>query len=793
MNKHYAALELDKILTMLAAEATCREAADLALQLEPSQEAGEVQRLLDQTEDAFQLLARFGAPSFSGLKNVTNPVSRAAAGGLLNTRELLDIGGTLRCIRSLYEWRSHSSGCKSGLDLFFEALLPNKYLETKIHEIILSEEEISDKASDALFDIRRKMKAAAQRVREQLDKMIRSSHYKNALQEPIVTQRNGRFVVPVKNEFRSEVPGLVHDSSSSGATVFIEPISVVEANNDIRVLQNHEREEIERILYELSAEAGSFSDSIISSFHGAVQLNLIFAKAHLAYKMKAAKPILNKDGIVELKNARHPLLNPAAVVPTNIILGSSFDTLMITGPNTGGKTVTIKTLGLFTLMAMCGLLLPVSDQSKVSVFRHILVDVGDEQSIEQNLSTFSAHMTNIIAIMEQADPQSLVLIDELGAGTDPIEGAALATAILEQLRGQGAKIAATTHYAELKAYALQTPGVVNGCCEFDVKTLKPTYRLLIGVPGRSNAFAISERLGMGSAVVERARQLVSEENKSFEQVVAQLEESRQSLEGERGEAQRLMEQAKQIDQAARAEKDTVSREKERELERAKGEARRIIDAARRQSEELMRELDRIRKEAASMASADAARTAKSQIKARLNRFDDLVDPLQQAEIEDEAYVLPRPLKVGDIVFIKSLGSEGEVAALPDKNGNVQISSGAIKTRVPLEMLRLTNKKKEQPKGRSIRAAHTTSRANTQVALNCDLRGKTVEEALLDVDLFLDHAVMSGLGEVTVIHGKGTGALRKAIQEHLRHHRSVKTFRLGVYGEGENGVTVVTLK
>lgn len=794
MNKHYAALELGKILSMLAAQTTCEEAAELALSLTPTTDEREVNLLLGQTEDAFQLLAQFGAPSFSGLKNVNNAVKRAAAGGLLNTRELLRIAGCLRCIRSLWEWRSHSSGTKGSLDFYFEGLLPNKYLETKINNVIISEEEISDKASDELFEIRRKMKSASLRVREQLDKMIRSPQYKTALQEPIITQRNGRFVVPVKNECRGEVPGLVHDSSASGATVFVEPMGVVEANNDIRVLQSREREEIERILYELSAEAGSFADSIISSFDSAVRLNLVFAKAHLAYKMKASKPEVNHNGVVDLKNARHPLLNQDKVVPTHIMLGETYDTLVITGPNTGGKTVTLKTLGLFTLMTMCGLLIPVSDQSKISIFEKVLVDVGDEQSIEQNLSTFSAHMTNIISIMEEADSQSLILIDELGAGTDPIEGAALAMAILEELRRKGAKIAATTHYAELKAYALQTQGVVNGCCEFDVKTLQPTYRLLIGVPGRSNAFAISERLGMSSAVVARAGQLVSEENKSFEQVVARLEESRQSLEGERAQAHQLMAEAQAESAKAQAIKEAVTREKERELERAHGEAKRVIDAARRQAEELSRELDKIRKETANMASADMARRAKSELKSRLNRMEELIHPLTEEEIEDETYVLPRPLKVGDIVYIKSLGSEGEVMAPPDKNGNVEISSGPIKTRVSVDLLRLTNKKRENnTKSRRPIAAHTTSRANTAVAQNCDLRGKTVEEALLDLDLFIDHAVMSALGEVTIIHGKGTGALRKAVQEHLRHHKSVKGFRLGVYGEGENGVTVVTLK
>lgn len=790
MNKHYLALELDKILVKLGEQTTCEQAKELALSLTPSTDVGEVNMMLEQTEDAFMLLARFGAPSFSGLKDCSNALRRAEAGGLLNTRELLNIASTLRCIRSLYEWRSHCSGLKSNLTMFFDSLTPNKYLENKITNAIISEDEISDNASEELADIRKQMKAAAFKVREQLDKMIRSQHYQKALQEPIVTMRNGRFVVPVKSECRAEIPGLVHDSSSSGATVFVEPIAVVEANNRIRVLESKEREEIERILYELSVEAGEFADSIVSSFESAVRLNLIFAKAHLAYKMKASRPQLNTQGVIELHKARHPLLDPLKVVATDISLGKDFDTLVITGPNTGGKTVSIKTIGLLTLMTMCGLMIPVSDESKISVFSKVLVDVGDEQSIEQNLSTFSSHMTNIISIMESADEQSLVLIDELGAGTDPVEGAALAMSILENIRSKGAKIASTTHYAELKEYALKTKGVVNGSCEFDVKTLRPTYRLLIGVPGRSNAFAISERLGMDKYVVDRARELVSDESRSFEDVVEKLEESRQNLENEREQAHELYVKAQQIREKAEKEMQETEALKEREIENARTQARRIIETARRQSTELIEELDRIRKE--QRKTAEFAGKAKSSIKAKLNRFDDLVNPITQEEIDDENYVLPRALKIGDIVFVKTLGSEGEVVSLPDKNGNVEIASGIIKTRVKIDALRLTNKKKDKPKAtRTLRSE--TSRATAKVSSSCDLRGKTVEEGLMDLDMFIDHAVMNGLGEITIIHGKGTGALRKAVQDHLRHHKSIKTFRLGVFGEGENGVTIATLK
>ena len=538
MERHFKALELDKILHLLAEETSCDAAAELAQNLRPSTSLSQVKRLLTETDEAHTMMARFGAPSFGGLKDVSNSLRRAEAGGTLNMTELLRIATVLRTLRGIVDWRSKSEGVKSILDDRFDAIMPNKYLEDRINHAILSEEEMADNASPQLATIRRKIRSASSRAREQLEKMVRSPVTQKYLQDPIITMRDGRFVVPVKAECRGDVPGLVHDTSSSGATVFVEPMAVVEANNEVRVLLSQEQAEMERILAELSAEAGNFASGIISGYKEAVELNLIFAKANLGYKMKATLPLVNDEGKIELKRARHPLIDKEKVVPTDIELGLHFDTLVITGPNTGGKTVSLKTVGLLTLMAMCGLLLPVADNSQISIFNHVLADIGDEQSIEQSLSTFSAHMTNIIKIFEQADASSLILLDELGAGTDPIEGAALAMSILEALRRKGTRIAATTHYAELKAYALQTEGVENACCEFDVTTLRPTYRLLIGVPGRSNAFAISLRLGMDPEIVEHARELVSSENTRFEDVVQSLETSRQRLEEERKEAQR---------------------------------------------------------------------------------------------------------------------------------------------------------------------------------------------------------------------------------------------------------------
>ena len=526
-NRHFLALELDKILQRLAEFATVEDAKALALELSPETNIVIAKGNLQKTLDAYIMLAKFGGPSFGSVKNVNNALARAAAGGVLSIRELLDIGECLRIIRSLSQWRANQSEEKAySIDLYFGSLRPNQFLESKISTSILSEEEISDNASQTLSDIRRKKRLQAARIREKLDSIIRSSTYQKCLQDAIITQRGGRFVVPVKAEFRSQVPGLVHDTSSSGATVFVEPMAVVEANNEIRVLEGKEQEEIERILMELSALAGEYAEEIKYSYEALVELNLIFAKGQLAYKMKASMPELNTEGITILKKARHPLLDDKKVVPIDISLGEKFDTLVITGPNTGGKTVSIKTLGLLTLMAMCGLMIPAADGCKICAYKKVFADIGDEQSIEQSLSTFSSHMVNIVNIMKNADDESLVLIDELGAGTDPVEGAALAMAILERLKLYGAKIAATTHYAELKAYALDTERVENGCCEFDVSTLKPTYRLLIGVPGRSNAFAISEKLGIETEVIDRAKELVSAENTRFEDVVDTLEQRR---------------------------------------------------------------------------------------------------------------------------------------------------------------------------------------------------------------------------------------------------------------------------
>lgn len=790
MNKNHKTLELDLILEKLAAECSCDDAKDLARGLKPTGDMAEVEMLLQQTEDAFSLLARFGGPSFSGLKNVNNSLHRAAAGGSLNPKELLDIAYCLRALRTLDEWRNHSSGVKTSLDFFFEGITSNKYLETKILSCIVSEEEIADKASDTLFDIRKKIRSKENSIREKLDSLIHSSHYQQFLQEAIITQRNGRFVVPVKAECRGNVPGLVHDTSSTGATVFIEPASVVDANNDIKVLQGKERDEIMRILYELSAESGDFAESIKHSYESAIRLNLIFAKAHLAYKMKATKPILNNEGIICLKKARHPLIDPKKVVATDIALGDEYDTLVITGPNTGGKTVSLKTLGLLTLMTMCGLLIPVADRSRVSVFNNILVDIGDEQSIAQSLSTFSSHMVNIIDIMKKADDKSLILIDELGAGTDPVEGAALAVSIIEALREKGAIIAATTHYAELKAYALDTPGVTNGCCEFDIETLCPTYKLLIGVPGRSNAFAILKHLGMTQDVIDNAKAIVGSDNRDFEAVLEKLEASRHALEEERKVAEEMTERARKIEEKAQSEMDKIETLKARELDKAKREAQKLIDAAERKSSQFLLELDKLKKEQTSSNATEIARKTRRAVKAQMGEMDDLINPNELADNWDYDYKLPRNPVPGDRIVIKGIG-EGEV--LEFKNNNVFVKSGLLKTRVKLSDIMILDKPKKKPVKTQHNVYRTSSRADADVKTEIDMRGETVDEALSELGLFIDRCVLNNIEEIRIIHGKGTGALRSAVTDYLKTHPNVSEYRLGRYGEGENGVTIAKLK
>lgn len=799
--RYFHTLELDKVLAKLADQANCDDSKRMALSLTPSDDFSTVQLLMKKTSDAYMLSARYTSPSLHKLKNCEMALRKAEKGSNLSLRELMDVSSVLHNIRSVKDWRKRCEGESTSLDPLFEVLTPNRELENTIDNAVLSEEELADSASAELASLRRKINQAKLRVRERLDQLIKSPTQSKYLQEALVTQRDGRFVVPVKSEYRSEIKGLVHDTSSSGATLFIEPMAVVEANNEIRVLQAKEKQEVDRIIMELSVKVGEFAESIIYSYRSLVEIDLYFAKASLAYKMKATVPNILQTGEIDLKRARHPLIDPEKVVPIDVNLGKDFNTLVITGPNTGGKTVTLKTMGLLTLMAMCGLMLPVAENSSISVYKKVLVDIGDEQSIEQSLSTFSAHMTNIVSILEVAGDSSLVLLDELGSGTDPVEGAALAISIIEKLRERDCRIMATTHYPEIKLYALETRGVVNGSCEFDVETLRPTYRLLIGVPGRSNAFAISEKLGLDPEIIDSARERISSENQRFEDVVSELETARQNLEKEYTSAHMLNQEAERLRQENQAYRERLEKEKEAEIEKAREKARSIVEQVRYQADQLMNELEELKKQKDSANFSEKAAKMRQSYRSGIRKLYDSADPVTGREKEKQNH--NRALKRGDIVIIPEFNKEGTVLTDEDKDGYVMVQAGIIKTKAPAADLRLVDRsdrkvtvnnqkvsfKRNTAASGGGRGSSGSGRSSTEV----DVRGMTTDEAIMEVDRFLDSCVLSHIGTVTVIHGKGTGTLRAAIQQHLKRHPSVRSFRTGVYGEGENGVTIVELK
>lgn len=702
------------------------------------------------------------------------------------------MGRVLRTIRNIKDWR-HGTDTTTACDDLFEMLFPNKALEQTLERAIQSEDELSDLASAELGDIRRKIKRAHARIREQLEGIIRSPQYAKVLQENLITLRDGRFVVPVRAECKSELKGLIHGTSSSGQTVFVEPMAVVEANNQIRLLEGEEQQEIDRVLLELSGEVGAIAPQLRDSFDALVELDILFAKSRLADDMHASVPIIGTGRIIKLNKARHPLISRSKVVPVDITLGESFDTLVITGPNTGGKTVALKTLGLLTLMAACGMLLPTGSDSTVPVFENVLADIGDEQSIEQSLSTFSAHITNIITILERADRRSLVLVDELGAGTDPVEGAALAVSLIEALRRRGAVIAATTHYAEIKMYALSTDGVENGSCEFNVETLSPTYRLLIGVPGRSNAFAISQRLGLPVDVIERARGLVSSDSLRFEDVVDQLEATRQQLEQEQVAAMSNRQQAEYVKNQIEHEKKKLQKEMDQELQKARDQARTIVERVRSQTDQLVSELEELKKAKDKEDFSALVGKTRAGYKGRVEKLRDLADPVIARQ--DDKYLLPRTLRSGDTVILSDIGTEGVVISGPDSSDSYMVQAGIMKVKVPSGNMRLVENqaKKQQTTHRRVSGGGVSAKSTAKPELDLDIRGMASDEGVVELDRFIDRAVMMGMSIVTIIHGKGTGVLRTAVQQRLRKHPSVRTYRAGVYGEGEAGVTIVELK
>ena len=790
-DKSIRTLELPAVLKMLADQASSAEAQERALSIAPQTDVEDVKRLQDETDAAREMIGLRGSPAFSGIKPVAESLYRADHGGALNTRELLDIAGVLRCARRVRDYFNNDSGKDTAIDQFFRALRGNHYLEERITTAILEEDVIADNASPELADIRRHKRNAASKGRQILQKIISSQSYSKVLQETIITQRDGRFVVPVKAEFRSSLPGLVHDVSSSGATIFVEPMGVVQANNELKELEAKEKKEIDRILRELSAQAAGCSGDILSDYGMLVRLDLIFARGQLSYKMDGSRPEIRRNGSVYLRRARHPLLDSGRAVPIDIELGQDFDTLVITGPNTGGKTVSLKTLGLLTLMAQCGLHIPAGSGSAVSVFDRVLADIGDEQSIEQSLSTFSAHMVNIVKILEEADGHSLILFDELGAGTDPVEGAALAIAIIQHVREKGGRIAATTHYAELKTFAMTTKGVENASCEFDVETLRPTYKLLIGIPGKSNAFAISQRLGLDESVIETAKAQMDSESIRFEDVLTQLEEKRQRLEKDQEEAARLRAARESDAKRAREFREQMERAKENARTRGEAEARRIIQEARAQADAIFEELAELRRQQEKEAGWQAVNEARAAIRGQLKAAE---EKLRFHEEEKEPMPTPsRPIREGDVVELGAARKQAVVSAVI--GDRLTLLAGNMKLTVKAEDVRLVEEAEVREKKEAKRQVATAVRlAGARAALTeLDIRGMMTDEADLAVDQFLDNAVMGKLNVVTIIHGKGTGALRKAVHQQLKRHRLVKSYRLGRYGEGEDGVTVVELK
>ena len=779
-------LELPAVLELLAAEASSDAAKERCRALTPADSRTDVLRRLEETGAAKQMMVLRGSPSFSGVKDVRGQLARADMSGVLNTRELLEIAALLQCARRVRAYGEGAEADGGPLGSLFRAISTNRYLEERITTAIVGEDEIADAASPELADIRRKLRVANAKVREALQKIISSPTYSKALQEPIITTRSDRFVVPVKADHKAAVPGLVHDISASGATVFVEPMAAVKANNEIRELRAKERQEIERILAELSAECASFRESIEQDLSALISLDVIFAKAKLSYQMDADAPEISQRELV-LRRARHPLLPKGSAVPIDVRLGTEFDTLVITGPNTGGKTVSIKTMGLLSVMALCGLHIPAADGSSVPVFDKVLADIGDEQSIEQSLSTFSAHMTNIVGILADCGENSLLLFDELGAGTDPTEGAALAIAIIERARSAGAMIAATTHYAELKVYATTEKGVQNASCEFDVETLRPTYRLLIGIPGKSNAFAISRRLGLPEDVIEDAKKRVNAESASMEEVLEKLEYQRQLLEKDKLETSKKLREAEEnAKQSAKLKAELSVRFEKAEL-KTRREAQQILDDARRQAEAVFDELDRIRKLEAKNKDHQEVNEARAALRRSMNAADETL--AERFDVQEEDEVSARPVEVGDTVRIKSMGVKATVLSIaPDRT--LQLQAGIMKVSAREDEVLLLNEAKTE-----VRVAERSAAAlrSASVPTSVDLRGMTSDEAILVMERYLDSAVMAKLKQVTVIHGKGTGALRQAVQNELKRNRQVKSFRIGNFGEGEMGVTVVELR
>ncbi len=794
IKKAYKTLEFNKILERLAGFTESETVKAQILALEPFTDLDAARRAQAETTEAQTALLRRGTPPVElAAADVRPAAKRAEQGGVLHTKELTAVSRLLYIARRMKAYIADLGEESVILAELGDEIITAKSVEDRINLCVVSENEIADEASSELAAIRRRMKSLNGRIRESLNSMIHSSHYKKFLQEPIVTMRSNRYVIPVRSEYRTEVPGIVHDTSSSGATIFIEPMTVVSANNEIRDLESREEQEIERILAELSALVADNAHTLFVDFKCVTTLDLIFCKGKMSLELNCNEPILNDSGRIAFKKARHPLIAPDKVVANDIYLGGDFDTLVITGPNTGGKTVTLKTIGLFSIMAAAGLHLPAAAGSEAAVFSSVFADIGDEQSIEQSLSTFSSHMVNIVDILDNVDTASLALFDELGAGTDPTEGAALAVSVIEFLRERNVRVAATTHYSELKLFALSTDGVENASCEFDVQSLQPTYRLLIGVPGKSNAFAISKRLGLDERVIYRANQLLSDENIKFEDVIADLEANRIKAAEERDAAARMKREL--TDLRAQVEKDRIQlkENKSRILDDARREAKIIVMDAKEEANSIIRELETMRIRGASELDVNKkTQSAREKLKAKEDTLD---KQMARAAKPKKTYSqVPKNLKPGDSVRIVDMNQEAVVLEPPDKSGNVRVQAGIIKLDVHVSNLKRIedNSSKELAKkymGTTVNMESKTKTATTEI----DVRGQMPEEAVMNVEKFLDDCYLASVSPVTIIHGKGTGALRKAIHERLRRYKNVKSYRLGKFGEGESGVTIVELR
>ena len=790
-------LEFDKITTALADLCSTDGARAMALSLMPSSDFSDIIKRRDKGFDAYRLINAKGYPSFYANESVPAAAERAYKGAVLSMRELLNVSSLLRSARVTVDYISADKPFETSLDEIFSRLVINRALEEKINRSIISEELIADEASPLLLDIRRKIRNTNNKIKETLSGFIGGERIKY-LQENIVTMRNGRYVVPVKAEYKNEFKGLVHDTSSSGATLFIEPMSVVDANNELKTLSALEEHEIERILAELSSEVAEASGAICVDYQVLTELSYYYAVATLAINMKASPPVIVKERVIDLKRARHPLISKERVVPIDVSVGRGFNTLIITGPNTGGKTVTLKTIGLLTLMASSGLMIPAEENSVIGVFESVLVDIGDEQSIEASLSTFSSHMVNIVNILSSMSDKSLVLFDELGSGTDPIEGAALATAILEKTKETGALCAATTHYSELKVYALETPGVQNASCEFDIETLRPTYKLIVGAPGKSNAFRISEKLGISPDIIDRATELIERDNKRFEDVIEKLDTNRIEMEKEREKASALRLEFENFKRTAEEDLKKKLAKSEEEIQKQTLKARQILDSARASSEFVFKQLEEIRKLEDKEKRAEFMKRAREEIRNTLNSTETLFEGFDYSEVSlDDDYKLPRELKISDKVYLVKLHQEGTVTALKDKKGYYEVTAGILKAKALENELRLIegNAKFRAPAPKKTVSEGKVKKNLATASFKCevDVRGMIGDDAWFVVDKYLDDAVLASVPFVRIIHGKGTGALRAALWKYFKNDKRIKSYRHGNYGEGDSGVTVIEFK